>query len=72
MPVPKLEPYLSFNGNCAEAFAFYEKVLGATLEGMTTYGDRMKESCSPCHALTRSRPSTASPAGRCRTSTGAG
>ncbi len=45
MHIPKLEPYLSFNGNCAEAFRFYEEVLGAKIEGITTYGDRMKERC---------------------------
>ena len=45
MHIPKLEPYLSFNGNCAEAFKFYEEVLGAKIEGITTYADRMKERC---------------------------
>ena len=30
-------PYLNFNGNCAEAVAFYEKVLGAQAHTMT-YG----------------------------------
>jgi PhnB protein len=50
MHVPKLEPYLSFDGNCAEAFKFYEKVLGAKIEGLTTYGDRMKERCPSADA----------------------
>jgi PhnB protein len=27
-------PYLSFNGNCAEAMRFYEKVLGGTIKVM--------------------------------------
>ena len=49
MHVPKLEPYLSFDGNCAEAFKFYEKVLGAKIEGITTYADRMK-GCPPSDA----------------------
>ncbi len=44
---PKLEPYLSFDGDCAEAFEFYEKVLGAKIAGLTTYADRMKGSCAP-------------------------
>ena len=26
-----LNPYLSFNGNCEEAFKFYEKVLGGQI-----------------------------------------
>jgi PhnB protein len=50
MHVPKLEPYLSFDGNCAEAFELYEKVLGAKIEGLTKYADRMKESCPPADA----------------------
>lgn len=32
--MPQLEPYLFFNGNCAEAIRFYEKVLGGKLEMM--------------------------------------
>jgi len=35
----KLNPYLMFNGNCADAFKFYEKVLGARILTMMTYGD---------------------------------
>jgi PhnB protein len=49
MQSPKLEPYLSFDGNCAEAFGFYEQVLGAKIEGLTTYGARMP-SCAPSDA----------------------
>ena len=30
----QLSSYLFFNGNCAEAFTFYEKVLGGKIEGM--------------------------------------
>ncbi len=30
----QLEPYLFFNGNCAEAMRFYEKTLGGKLEMM--------------------------------------
>ena len=26
----QFSPYLNFDGNCAEAFAFYKDVLGAT------------------------------------------
>ncbi len=31
-----LTPYLSFDGNTREAFAFYEKALGARTFGMLT------------------------------------
>jgi PhnB protein len=34
-----INPYLTFDGTCREAFAFYEKVLGARTEAMLTYGD---------------------------------
>jgi PhnB protein len=30
--MPHPIPYLSFNGNCAEAMSFYERALGGTLE----------------------------------------
>jgi PhnB protein len=32
-------PYLSFPGNTREAFAFYAKALGATIETMLSYAD---------------------------------
>jgi PhnB protein len=34
-----LTPYLSFDGNTREAFAFYEKALGAKVETMMSYAD---------------------------------
>jgi PhnB protein len=34
-----LTPYLSFNGNTREAYAFYEKALGAKIETMLSYAD---------------------------------
>ena len=34
-----LTPYLSFGGNTREAFAFYEKSLGAKIEVLMTYAD---------------------------------
>ncbi|MEO8279957.1 MAG: VOC family protein [Ideonella sp.] len=34
-----LTPYLSFNGNTREAFAFYEQALGAKIEAMMPYAD---------------------------------
>jgi len=35
----RLNPYLSFNGNCAAAFRFYEKVFGGTIPMTMTYGE---------------------------------
>jgi PhnB protein len=35
----ELTPYLSFNGQCAEAFKLYEKCLGGKITFMQTYAD---------------------------------
>jgi PhnB protein len=35
----KLQPYLHFDGDCRDAFAFYREVLGGDLSTMMTYGD---------------------------------
>ena len=35
----KFTPYLNFNGTCKEAFAFYEKVMGAKVLFMQTFGE---------------------------------
>jgi PhnB protein len=35
----QLHPYLSFDGTCAEALAFYEKVLGAKVTFKQTWGE---------------------------------
>ena len=32
-------PYLTFNGNCADAMRFYEKTLGGKMQMMLTYGE---------------------------------
>ena len=37
MPIPI--PYLAFNGNCAEAIRFYERVLGGKIEMMMSGAD---------------------------------
>lgn len=34
----QLSPYLSYDGQCAEAMAFYAELLGARLEALITYG----------------------------------
>ncbi len=35
----QLNTYLTFDGNCAEAMRFYERVLGGKIEMMTTIAD---------------------------------
>src|SRR6202048_3865576 len=35
----QLNPYLVFNGQCEEAFKFYEKSLGGKIEALMTHGD---------------------------------
>jgi PhnB protein len=35
----RITPYLSFDGRCAEAMRFYERVLGGTLAPMTMHSD---------------------------------
>lgn len=42
----QLSPYLSYNGNCAEAMAFYVKLFGARLDALLTYGDMKND--MPC------------------------
>ncbi len=43
----RVNPYLSFNGTCAEAFRFYEKALGGTIQMMMTYGDSPEAARTP-------------------------
>jgi PhnB protein len=44
-------PYLSFNGNCAEAMRFYERALGGTLEVLQRGADSpMAAQVPPEHA----------------------
>lgn len=35
----KIIPYLNFNGDCADAFRLYERVLGGRIEAMMTHGE---------------------------------
>ena len=35
----QVNPYLNFNGQCAEAFRFYEQALGGKIEMMMTMGE---------------------------------
>jgi PhnB protein len=40
----EISPYLNFDGRCAEAFRFYERVLGGKIVVMQTHGESpMKE-----------------------------
>ena len=44
----KLNPYLSFNGQCEEAFKLYEQCLNGKITFIMTYGDSpMKEQAPP-------------------------
>src|SRR4051812_49121950 len=41
-------PYLGFDGDCAEAFRTYERVLGGTIATMMTFGETpMKDQMPP-------------------------
>jgi len=35
----QIDPHLSFNGNCEEAFNFYEKTFGGKIEFKVTWGE---------------------------------
>jgi len=35
----QLNPYLNFNGQCADAFKFYERVLGGKITFSMTWGE---------------------------------
>ncbi|SRR6266496_1631435 len=35
----QLNPYLSFNGQCEEAFKFYQQILGGNIQTIMTWGD---------------------------------
>ena len=43
----KINPYLNFNGNCAEAFQFYAKVLGGKNLQIMTFRDMPKQPGMP-------------------------
>jgi PhnB protein len=46
--MPTIDPYLIFDGNCAEAMRHYERVLGGKLEVLMTQGESpMKDHCAP-------------------------
>ena len=43
----RVNPYLSFNGQCEAAFKFYEKCLGGKIQMMMTYGESPMADKSP-------------------------
>ena len=43
----QFEPYLYFNGNCAEAMRFYEQTLGAKIEMMMKYSEAPPDPAQP-------------------------
>jgi PhnB protein len=49
----KLNPYLSFDGRCREAFEFYEKALGGKIAFMQTMGESPMAAQTPPEAHNR-------------------
>ncbi|HEX5575294.1 MAG TPA: VOC family protein [Gemmatimonadales bacterium] len=45
----QVNPYLNFNGNCAEAFRLYEKVLGGKIVTLTTHRESPIADQVPAH-----------------------
>ena len=45
--MPQLSAYLSFDGNCADALHFYERVLGGRIEAMIRYADAPADAAMP-------------------------
>ncbi|MFJ3460579.1 VOC family protein [Achromobacter spanius] len=45
--MPQLSAYLSFDGNCAEAMRFYERVLGGRLDALVRYADAPPDAAMP-------------------------
>ena len=46
----KLNPYLAFNGQCREAFEFYEKALGGKITFIQTIGESPMASGMPAES----------------------
>jgi PhnB protein len=51
-----LTPYLAFNGNTRDAFAFYEQALGARIESMMSFAD-MPPQAAPAEGCEGGTPS---------------
>ncbi|HMC22501.1 MAG TPA: VOC family protein, partial [Thermoanaerobaculia bacterium] len=48
--MPAINPYLTFNGNCAEAMRFYERTLGGKLQIMTNGESPIADKLPPGNA----------------------
>ncbi len=46
----QVNPYLSFNGQCEEAFGFYAQLLGGQIQTLMTYGGSPMEAHAPAGA----------------------
>ncbi len=49
----RLNPYLRFDGQCADAFGFYQRVLGGRMEMMMRYGESPTAAETPPDARDR-------------------
>ncbi|MFN7980900.1 MAG: VOC family protein [Vicinamibacterales bacterium] len=49
----QINPYLSFDGRCRDAFQFYEKALGGTIAFMQTIGETPMAAHMPADAHSR-------------------
>jgi PhnB protein len=49
----KLNPYLAFDGQCCEAFQFYERCLGGKIAFIQTIGESAMAKSSPPESLDR-------------------
>jgi PhnB protein len=49
----KMNPYLMFNGNCKQAFTFYEQCLGGKIADTLTYGESPMSEQTPSELLNR-------------------
>src|SRR5205814_5128935 len=47
--IMQLNPHLSFNGQCQEAFKFYQQSLGGNIQTMMTHGDSPMADQVPSH-----------------------
>jgi len=43
----RIQPYLTFDGSCAEAFRFYAETLGGRIEMMMTHGEAPEPTQAP-------------------------
>ena len=52
----QFSPYLNFDGNCAEAFAFYKDVFNGTVVHQSTFGEMPQPAAKPESDPMRPRP----------------